>query len=181
MRPGDLSTLAASLTGSDLPTGARCVLLSIAAATGPDRVAHLSATRLGERCGLSRGHVQRLLRILLDGGFIGLEVVPGRASKLVVRLPETCSAGAPPTGSAGALGVAHERATGSAPARHISGNTPSQLPTRCLPTDPGGSVTPAWDSAFVADNGTGVLDAEHRRAAAAAIRRRIQGGDADAG
>lgn len=159
MSPGEISTLAASLAESDLPAGSRGVLLSIAAATGPDCVAHLSAGRLAERCGLSRGHVQRVIKQLEEAGFVQVEVVPGRASRLHISVPVRCSAGAPPganTCSAGAPGVSRGRARGVAPARHVSSIPPSQLPTRAAAAGPDGPPPPAWDSAFVPDDGHGL-------------------------
>ena len=148
LSPGQISSLAASLAASELSAGSRGVLLSIAAATGPDCSAQLSAGRLAARCGLSRGHVQRVLGELAGGGFVTIEQVPGRASVLRVRLPEGCSASAPPgvnTPRASATGVARQRATGVAPARHISSHTPSSKSPRASSAGPNGPPPPAMD------------------------------------
>lgn len=133
MSPGDLSRLAASLATGELSSGARLVLLSIAAATGPDDVAHLSAGRLGERCGLSTGHVKRLIRELSDAGVVTVERVPGRASKLAVVVPEPAQGG-----SAGATEGARPRAGGVAPARPVSSEPPRNYSSRRAAGDPGG-------------------------------------------
>ena len=177
MSPGEISTLAASLAKSTLPAGSRGVLLSIAAATGPDCIAHLSAGRLADRCGLSRGHVQRVLKQLEEAGFLHLEVVPGRASRLHVSVPVRCSAGAPggvDTCSAGALGVARQRARGVAPARHVSSTSPSQLPTRAAAAGPDGPPPPAWDSAHVPDDGRGLPSPARRAELLAEIRQTLR-------
>ena len=176
MSPGEISTLAASLAESTLPAGSRGVLLSIAAATGPDCIAHLSAGRLAERCGLSRGHVQRVVKQLEQAGFLHVEAVPGRASRMHVSVPVRCSAGAPPgvnTCSAGAPGVSHGRARGVAPARHVSSQSPSQLPSRAAAAGPDGPPPPAWDSAHVPDDGRGLPSPARRAELIAEVRRAL--------
>ena len=177
MSPAQISTLAASLAQSELPAGSRGVLLSIAAATGPDCVTHLSAGRLAKRCGLSRGHIQRVLKDLEASGFLHIEAVRGRASRLHVSVPVRCSAGAPPgvnTCSAGAPGVSHGRYRGVAPARHVSSQSPSQLPMRAAAAGPDGPPPPAWDSAHVPDDGRGLPSPARRAELLAEVRRAIR-------
>ena len=149
MSPGEISSLAASLAESRLPAGSRGVLLSIAAATGKDCTAHLSASRLAARCGLTRGHVQRVLKQLTEGGFVTIENVPGRASLMTVHLPEGCSAHATPgvnTPRAHATGVARPCDRGVAPARHVSSTTPSFKSMRASSAGPDGPPPPALDA-----------------------------------
>ena len=149
MSPGEISSLAASLAESRLPAGSRGVLLSIAAATGKDCTAHLSASRLAARCGLTRGHVQRVLKQLTEGGFVTIENVPGRASLMTVHLPEGCSAHATPgvnTPRAHATGVARPCDRGVAPARHVSSTTPSSKSMRASSAGPDGPPPPALDA-----------------------------------
>ena len=149
LSPGEISSLAASLAESTLSAGSRGVLLSIAAATGRDCTAHLSAGRLAARCGLSRGHIQRVLKQLTEGGFLTIENMPGRASLLTVHPPEGCSAGAPSgadTPRAHVTGVARQRDRGVAPARHISSNSPSNKSVRTPSAGPDGPPSPALDA-----------------------------------
>ena len=149
MSPGEISSLAASLAESRLPAGSRGVLLSIAAATGKDCTAHLSASRLAARCGLTRGHVQRVLKQLTEGGFVTIENVPGRASLMTVHLPEGCSAHATPgvnTPRAHATGVARPCDRGVAPARYVSSTTPSSKSMRASSAGPDGPPPPALDA-----------------------------------
>ena len=149
MSPGEISSLAASLAESRLTAGSRGVLLSIAAATGKDCTAHLSASRLAARCGLTRGHVQRVLKQLTEGGFVTIENVPGRASLMTVHLPEGCSAHATPgvnTPRAHATGVARPCDRGVAPARYVSSTPPSSKSMRASSAGPDGPPPPALDA-----------------------------------
>lgn len=151
MHPGDLSRLAAALASTDLSASARLVLLSIAAATGPDNVAHLSAGRLGERCGLSEGHVKRIIRELVKAGPLAVEHVPGRASRLAVVVPEAAD-----TQRAGAPGGERGRTGGGAPARPVSRTIPSEYPTRRAAGSPGGrrpAANPTPAEPYVAPSG----------------------------
>lgn len=166
MSPAQISTLAASLAESELPAGSRCVLLSIAAATDKDCITHLSAGRLGDRCGLSRGHVMRVLRQLEQAEFIHVETVPGRASKIHVSVSVRCNMGA--------TGVSHGRDRGVTWARHISSHTSGQLPTRAAAAGPKGPPPPAWDSAYVPDDGADLPSPEQRAELLAQVRQAMR-------
>jgi len=113
MSPGDLSSLAAGLADlPDLRPVHAAVVLTLAAATGPDGIAFISVGRLAKRVGCSRGHAFRAVAWAGSNGLITIENVSGRSN----RYTFTCSASAP--------GGARQRAGGSAPARHVPSNTP---------------------------------------------------------
>ena len=121
MSPGDLSRLAAGLADlPDLRPVHAAVVLTLAAATGPDGIAFISVGRLAKRVGCSRGHAFRAVAWAGSKGLITIENVSGRSN----RYTFTCSASAP--------GGARQRAGGSAPARHV----PSK-PSRFKPTGRG--------------------------------------------
>jgi len=170
MNPGDLSRMAV-FDGSSLSAGARLVLLSLAAASGPDNVAHVSAGRLATRCGLSEGHVRRLLRALVEAQMVTLEQVPGRASKVTIEVPE-----AQERVRAGAQGGARRRAGGCAPARTVSSNSPSYIPTRAAAAGPDGPPQLACEGVYVKPDSEGVLTNGDRRAWVAQIRTALAGG-----
>lgn len=118
MSPGDLSSLASGLADlPDLRPVHAAVVLSLAAATGPDGIAFISVGRLAKRVGCSRGHAFRAVAWAGSRGLITIENVSGRSN----RYTFTCSASAP--------GGARQRAGGSAPARHVPSNTPRYIST----------------------------------------------------
>ena len=112
MSPGDLSSLAAGLADlPDLRPVHAAVVLSLAAATGPDGIAFISVGRLAKRVGCSRGHAFRAVAWAGSNGLITIETVAGRSNRYTFTL------------SAGAQGGERQRAGGSAPARHVPSNT----------------------------------------------------------
>ena len=131
MSPGDLSKLAASLaTAQGVKPAHVAVVLSLAAQSGKDGSAVISAAKLAQRCGMSRGHAFRSIYWAIDQGLIEVDIVEGRSS--TYRFPLTMSAGAQgssETMSAGAQGGERQRAGGYSPARHVSSNYSSILPT----------------------------------------------------
>ena len=134
MSPGDLSKLAASLaTAQGVKPAHVAVVLSLAAQSGKDGSAVISAGKLAQRCGMSRGHCFRSIYWAVDQGLVELDIVEGRSS--TYRFPLTMSASAQGnngTMSAGAQGGERQRAGGYSPARHVSSITSSILP----PTEP---------------------------------------------
>ena len=130
MSPGDLSKLAASLaTAQGVKPSHVAVVLSLAAQSGKDGSAVISAGKLAQRCGMSRGHAFRSIYWAIDQGLIEVDIMEGRSS--TYRFPLTMSAGAQGssgTMSAGAQGGERQRAGGYSPARHVSSNYSSILP-----------------------------------------------------
>ena len=130
MSPGDLSKLAASLaTAQGVKPSHVAVVLSLAAQSGKDGSAVISAAKLAQRCGMSRGHAFRSIYWAIDQGLIEVDIMEGRSS--TYRFPLTMSAGAQGsngTMSAGAQGGERRRAGGYSPARHVSSNYSSILP-----------------------------------------------------
>ena len=111
MSPGDMSRLAAKLaTVEGVKPAHVAVVLSIAAQSGKDGGAVISAARLAQRCGMSKGHAWRSIQWAYHANLLQIENVEGRSNRYVFET--TCSAGA--------TGVARRRAGGDAPARHVS-------------------------------------------------------------
>ena len=118
MSPGDLSRLAAGLADlSDLRPVHAAVVLTLAAATGPDGIAFISVGRLAKRVGCSRGHAFRAVAWAGSKGLITIENVSGRSNRYTFTL------------SASAQGGERQRAGGSAPARHVPRKPPRFKPT----------------------------------------------------
>ena len=141
MLPADLSTLASSLAKSEAVPVLRHALLSLAAASDRSNVTHMSLSRLAERLGVSRNHLQRIIR---EGRsqmshYCSCEEVPGRASRWVFR-PENWRPHGVNTRSAGAAGGQRRRCRGAAPALHVSSTTSGQSSVGHPPTDPKGSA-----------------------------------------
>ena len=138
MSPGDLSKLAASLaTAQGVKPAHVAVVLSLAAQSGKDGSAVISAAKLAQRCGMSRGHAFRSIYWAIDQGLIEVDIMEGRSS--TYRFPLTMSAGAQGssgTMSAGAQGGERRRAGGYSPARHVSSKPSSTLQE--TPPDDGG-------------------------------------------
>lgn len=119
MSPGDLSKLAASLaTAEGVKPAHVAVVLSLAAQSGPDGGAVISAAKLAQRCGMSRGHAFRSIGWAIDAGLLNIETVEGRSNRYIF----------PVTRRAGATGEARGRAGGGAQARHVSSIPSSTLP-----------------------------------------------------
>ena len=117
MSPGDLSRLAAGLADlSDLRPVHAAVVLTLAAATGPDGIAFISVGRLAKRVGCSRGHAFRAVAWAGSKGLITIENVSGRSNRYTFTL------------SASAQGGERQRAGGSAPARHVPSKPPRFKP-----------------------------------------------------
>ena len=152
MSPGDLSKLAASLaTAQGVKPSHVAVVLSLAAQSGKDGSAVISAAKLAQRCGMSRGHAFRSIYWAIDQGLIEVDIVEGRSS--TYRFPLTMSAGAQgssETMSAGAQGGERQRAGGYSPARHVSSNYSSILPA----TEPHDGGPRMSMSQWLADQGT---------------------------
>ena len=112
MLPADLSTLASSLAKSEAAPVLRHALLSLAAASDRSNVTHMSLGRLADRLGVSRNHVQRIIRKGRSqmSHYCSCEEVPGRASRWVFR-PENWRPNGVNTGSAGAAGGQRRRCT----------------------------------------------------------------------
>ena len=115
MSPGDMSRLAAKLaTVEGVKPAHVAVVLSIAAQSGKDGGAVISAARLAQRCGMSKGHAWRSIQWAYHANLLQIENVDGRSNRYVFET--TCSAGA--------TGVARPRDGGDAPARHVSSTHP---------------------------------------------------------
>ena len=127
MSPGDLSKLAAShATAEGVKPSHVAVVLSLAAQSGKDGSAVISAAKLAQRCGMSRGHAFRSIYWAIDQGLVEVDIVEGRSN--TYRFPVTMSAGA--------QGGERRRAGGYSPARHVSSNYSSITPGE--PPDDGG-------------------------------------------
>ena len=84
MRTGDLNSLPKQMAGSDLTPSERLILLDLALATGPDGTCFMGAPRQTKRTGLSTGHIRRLRLSLSAKGWISIENVPGRSSRITI-------------------------------------------------------------------------------------------------
>jgi len=147
MSPGDTSRLAARLADAEGVKPAHvAVVLSLAAQSGKDGTAVISAAKLAKRCGMSRGHTFRSIYWAIDQGLIEVDIVEGRSSRY--RFPVTMSAGAQGTDgtmSAGAQGGERQRAGGCAQARHVSSNYSSITSGQPEPDDGGPRMSmAAW-------------------------------------
>ena len=141
MSPGDLSKLAASLaTAEGVKPAHVAVVLSLAAQSGPDGGAVISAAKIAQRCGMSRGHAFRSISWAVDQGIIGIESVEGRSNRYLFEVTQRASA----------TGVARPRAGGGAPVRHVS-STYSSTSQETPPEDGGPRMSMAQ---WLADQGT---------------------------
>ena len=143
MNPGTLSKIAAGLAESTLPVGARCVLLSLAAASGPDAVAWISAARLAKRCGVSTSTARRHLKTLTAAGLISVKERPGYTNGFTVGGSHPDDQGGCSPSDQGGTHPGDQG--GSHPGEHRSSYLPRYIPKRGggLRGRPLGNPTPA--------------------------------------
>ena len=105
-----MSRLAAKLaTVEGVKPAHVAVVLSIAAQSGKDGGAVISAARLAQRCGMSKGHAWRSIQWAYHANLLQIENVDGRSNRYVFET--TCSAGATGVARAPATGVTRRRDT----------------------------------------------------------------------
>jgi hypothetical protein len=146
-----MSRLAATLAESDLPPAARHCVLSLAAGSGPDNIAHMSYSRLASRVGLSPGHVAREMARPAVATYVVSIPVPGRANRweFVLTGHSAGAGGGEDTPRAGAGGGTRGRMGGYAPAQYVSSNPSRELSSSGSPEAPEGARAPLSRAAQV--------------------------------
>jgi len=147
MSPGDTSRLAARLADAEGVKPAHvAVVLSLAAQSGKDGTAVISAAKLAKRCGMSRSHAFRSLYWATDQGIIEIDAVDGRSNRY--RFAETILTREQGTGGTmitGEQGGTHPRVGGYSPVRHVSSNYSSITSGQPEPDDGGPRMSmAAW-------------------------------------